>query len=190
VIKKLLAIVVLVMVASLSIAGCTNSTNSTNSTNNPATSPAPQAHDPTLEKLIDAYKQEIYGNQSTTVSTWEVTWNNATSANILFTFETSGNGSFGLTATVSVNDTVRSFPTTQDATSFLTAFDKANYSLRSSDYTSDPTSNAYYNAIGHYPSVYNAYSYTQRGILGASEKVYVVTQYDNVINVADASATL
>jgi len=186
-IKKLLAIVVLVMVASLSIAGCTNSTNSTN---NPATSPAPQAHDPTLEKLIDAYKQEINGNQSTTVSAWNVTWNNATSANILFTFDTSGNSSFGLTATISVNDTVRSFPTTQDATSFLTAFDKANYSFRSTDYTSDPTSNAYYNATGHYPSVYKAYSYTERGILGASEKVYAVTQYDNVINVANASATL
>lgn len=110
--KKVVAIMVLVMVASLSIAGCTNSTN------NPATSPTPQGHDPTLEKLIDAYKQEIDGNQSTTLSTWNVTWNNATSANILFTFETSGNGSFGLTATVSVNDTVRSFPTTQDATSF------------------------------------------------------------------------
>jgi len=183
-IKKLLAIVVPVMVASLSIAGCTNSTN------NPATSPTPQAHDPTLEKLIDAYKQEIYGNQSTTVSTWSVTWNNATSANILFTFETPGNGSFGLTAAVSVNDTVRSFPTTQDATSFLTAFDKANYSFRSRDYTSDPTSNAYYNATGLYPSVYKAYSYTERGILGASEKVYAVTQNDNGINVANASATL
>ena len=183
-IKKLLAITMLVMVASLSIAGCTNSTN------NPATSPTPQTHDPTLEKLIDAYKQEIYGNQSTTVSTWDVTWNNATSANILFTFETSGNASFGLTATVSVNDTVRSFPTTQDATSFLTAFDKTKYSVRSTDYTSDPTSNAYYNATGHYPSVYNAYSYTQRGMLGASEKVYAVTQYDNVINVVKGSATL
>jgi hypothetical protein len=182
--KKLLAIMVLAMVASLSIAGCTNNTN------NPATSPTPQAHDPTLEKLIDAYKQEIYGNQSTTVSTWDVTWNNATSANILFTFETSGNASFGLTATVSVNDTVRSFPTTQDATSFLTAFDKTNYSFRSTDYTSDPTSNAYYNATGHYPSVYKAYSYTERSILGASEKVYAVTQYDNVIDVANASATL
>ena len=183
-IKKLVAIVVLVMVASLSIAGCTNSTN------NPATSPAPQAHDPTLEKLIDAYKQEINGNQSTTISAWDVTWNNATSANILFTFKTSTNSSFGLTATASVNDTVRSFPTTQDATSFLTAFDKANYSLRSTDYTSDPTSNAYYNATGHYPSVYIAYSYTEKGILGASEKVYTLTQYDNVINVANASATL
>jgi hypothetical protein len=183
-IKKLLAIVVLVMVASLSIAGCTNSTN------NPATSPTPQAHDPTLEKLIDAYKQEINGNQSTTISAWNVTWNNATSANILFTFDTSGNSSFGLTATVSVNDTVRSFPTTQDATSFLTAFDKANYSFRNTDYTSDPTSNTYHNATGHYPSVYKAYSYTERGILGASEKVYAVTQYDNVINVANASATL
>ena len=183
-IKKLLAITVLVMVASLSIAGCTNSTN------NPATSPTPQAHDPTLEKLIDAYKQEIYGNQSAAVKTWNVTWNNETSANILFTFNTATNSSFGLTATVSVNDTVRSFPTTQDATSFLTAFDKANYSVRSTDYTSDPTSNAYHNATGHYPSVYNAYSYTERGILGASENVYAVTQYDNIINVANVSATL
>jgi hypothetical protein len=182
--KKLLAIVVLVIVASLSIVGCTSNTNT------PSTSPTPQAHDPTLEKLIDAYKQETNGNQSTTISAWNVTWNNATSANILFTFETSGNGSFGLTATVSVNDTVRSFPTTQDATSFLTAFDKANYSFRNTDYTSDPTSNAYYNATGHYPSVYRAYSYTEGGIPGASENVYAVTQYDNVINVANASATL
>jgi hypothetical protein len=183
-IRKLLAIIVLVMIASLSIVGCTNSTN------NPATSPTPQAHDPTLEKLIDAYKQEIYGNQSTTVSSWNVTWNNATSANILFTFETSGNSSFGLTATVSVNDTVRSFPTTQDATDYLTAFGTGNYSFRSTDHTSDPTSNAYHNATGHYPNVYVAYSSTEKGILGASEEVYTVTQNDNVINIANASATL
>ncbi|MGZ4927512.1 MAG: hypothetical protein ACXV76_04435 [Halobacteriota archaeon] len=182
--KKVVALMVLVMVASLSIAGCTNSTN------NPATSPTPQAHDPTLEKLIDAYKQEISGNQSTTVSTWNVTWINATSANILFTFATAGTGSLGLTATVSVNDTVRFFPTTQEATSFLTAFDKTNYSVRSTDYTSDPTRNAYYNATGHYPSVYKAYSYTESGMLGASEKVYAITQYDNVINVLKGSATL
>jgi hypothetical protein len=159
-IKKLLAIVVPVMVASLSIAGCTNSTN------NPATSPTPQAHDPTLEKLIDAYKQEIYGNQSTTVSTWSVTWNNATSANILFTFETSGNGSFGLTAAVSVNDTVRSFPTTQDATSFLTAFDKANYSFRSRDYTSDPPATPITTQLG-FIQAFTKPTHIQRGVYSA-----------------------
>jgi uncharacterized lipoprotein YajG len=48
--KKLAAIIVLVVVASLSFAGCTTTTNNT------ATSPSPQAHDATLEKYVNVVK--------------------------------------------------------------------------------------------------------------------------------------
>jgi ABC-type Fe3+-citrate transport system substrate-binding protein len=54
-IKKLLAIIVLMMVASLSVAGCTSNTNNT------ATSPS-STHDALLEKLVNASKQYVYGN--------------------------------------------------------------------------------------------------------------------------------
>lgn len=175
----------LVVLGTVAAAGCTNNTN------NAATSPTAQAHDPALEKLVDAYKQEIYENASTTVRAWDVTWNNATSATVLFTIETSGsNSSFGLSATISVNDTARAFATTQDATNFLNAFDKTNYSLRRTDYASDPASEAYYNSTRRYPSAYKAYSYTESGILGVSMKEYAVTQYDNIINEANARVTL
>ena len=173
------------ILGTVAAAGCTNNAN------NAAISPSSQAHDATLEKLVDAYKREIYENASTTVRAWDVTWNNATSVTTLFTVETSGNNSsFGFGATISVNDTVRIFPTTQNATNFLNTFDKTNYSLRSTDYTSDPTSEAYHNATGHYPSVYKAYSYTESGTLGVSMTEYAVTQYDNIINEANARATL
>jgi len=58
VVKKLLGILALVMIASLSVCGCTTTTN-----NNAATSP-PTTHDALLEKLVNATKEEVYGNAS------------------------------------------------------------------------------------------------------------------------------
>jgi hypothetical protein len=90
---------------------------------------------------------------------------------------------------VDVNSAFMSFPTTQDATNFLNVFNKTNYSLTSTDYASD-TSHIYYNATGHAPSVYKAYTYTEGSILGGSVKVHELTQFDNVIQIGTATATL
>jgi outer membrane murein-binding lipoprotein Lpp len=175
-IKKLLAIMVLVMVASLSVAGCTSNTNNT------ATSPSSttaSTHDALLEKLVNATQQYVYGNASNTVQAWQVTWNNDTSVTILETVK--GNVS-GTNLTVSSNGTIMSFPTTQDATNYLNAFDKTNYSLTSTNYTSDSGSHIYANVTGHVPSVYADYSYTEGSIL-SSLKVHELIQLDNIIQI-------
>jgi hypothetical protein len=176
-IKKLLAIMVLVMVASLSVAGCTSNTNNT------ATSPS-STHDALLEKLVNATKQYVYGNASNTVQAWDVTWNNGTSVTILETVK--GNFS-GTNLTASSNATVISFPTTQDATNYLNAFDKTNYSLTSTNYTSDSSSHAYFNITGHNPSVYMDYSYTEGSIL-SSMKLHEIIQTDNIIELTTVTA--
>ncbi|MFZ0926606.1 MAG: hypothetical protein WCE82_10185 [Halobacteriota archaeon] len=177
-VKKLLVILVLVMIASLSVCGCTTTTN-----NNPATSP-PTTHDALLEKLVNATKEEVYGNASYTVQSWDVTWNNATSVTILGTVEETSAG-----ITVAANSTFMSFATTLDATNFLNVFNKTNYSLTSTDYASD-TSHIYYNATGHAPSVYKEYTYTEGSILGGFVKVHELIQYDNTIQMGTATATL
>ncbi|MGA3198002.1 MAG: hypothetical protein ABSD89_01130 [Halobacteriota archaeon] len=177
-VKKLLVIPVLVMIASLSVCGCTTTTN-----NNTATSP-PTTHDPLLEKLVNATKEEVYRNASYTVQSWDVTWNNGTSVTILGTVEETSTG-----ITVAANSTFMSFPTTLDATNFLNVFNKTNYSLTSTDFASD-TSHIYYNATGHAPSIYKEYTYTEGSILGGSVKVHELIQYDNIIQMGTATAIL
>ncbi len=172
-IRKLLAIMVLVMVASLSVAGCTSNTNNT------ATSPS-STHDALLEKLVNASKQYVYGNASNTVQAWDVTWNNGTSVTILETVKINSNGT---NVTASSNATVMSFPTTQDATNYLNSFDKTNYSLTSTNYTSDSGTHVYSNVTGHDPSVYKDYSYTEGSIL-SSLKEHEIIQLDNFIEMA------
>ena len=177
-VKKLFVILMLVTIASLSVCGCTTTTN-----NNTVTSP-PMTHDALLEKLVNATKEEVYRNASYTVQTWDVTWNNGTSVTVLGTGEETSTG-----ITAAANSTFMSFPTTQDATNFLNVFNKTNYSLTSTDYASD-TSNIYYNATGHAPSVYKEYTYTEGSVLGGSFKVNELIQFDNVILMGTATATL
>jgi outer membrane murein-binding lipoprotein Lpp len=183
-IKKLLAIIVLVMVTSLSIAGCTTTNNTTQTSS--ATPTAAAQHDALLEKFVNAMKQDVYGNASNKIQAWDVTWNNGTSVTIL---ETAKESSAGFNTTISGNSTMMSFRTTQDATNYLNAFDKTNYSLTSTDYANDSTSHIYYNATGYYPSVYKEYSYTEGSILSGSAKLHYLTQYDNIIQMLTATVS-
>ena len=182
-IKKLLAIMVLVMVASLSVAGCTSNTNNT------ATSPSSMAstHDALLEKLVNATQQYVYESASNTVQAWQVTWNNDTTVTILETVQANTSGT---NVTASSNATIMSFPTTQDATNYLNAFDKTNYSLTSTNYTSDSGSHIFSNVTGHVPSVYKDYSYTEGSILTGPIKVHEIIQLDNIIEIETTTATL
>jgi hypothetical protein len=182
-IKKLLALMVLVMVASLSVAGCTSNTNNT------ATSPSSttaSTHDALLEKLVNTFKQEESGNASNTVQAWDVTWNNGTSVIVLETLKES---SSGINVTVAANHTFMSFPTTQDATNYLNAFDKTNYSLTSMDYQNSSSTHVYTKATGHDPSVYVEYTYTEGSLLAGSVTVHELIQYDNVIQMTRATIT-
>jgi len=175
-IRKLFAVIVLMTVASLSVCGCATTTTNT------ATSPSP-THDPLLENLVDATKQEADGNASYSVQAWNVIWNNDSSVTILATFEETSTG-----IPVAANSTFVSFPTTQDATNYLNAFNKTSYGLTSTDQSD--ASLIYYNATGHAPSVYKEYTYTDGSILGGSVGVYELMQYDNIIQIGTATATL
>jgi len=168
--------------------GCTNISN-TNTCNTgpgaPSTSPTP---DPVLEKIVNVTQQHVYGNSSVTVQAWNVTWNNDTSVTILTTVTGSFNGT---NATASDNETLLSFPATQDATNFLNAFDKTNYSLTSTNYSSDVSaSGTYGNATGHVPSVYKDYSYGEGSILTGSYREYSIAQLDNIIEIAKITITV
>jgi type IV pilus biogenesis protein CpaD/CtpE len=50
--KKVAAVIALLMVATLSVSGCTSTTNTTTNT----TSPSPTTHDAVLERFVTAYK--------------------------------------------------------------------------------------------------------------------------------------
>ena len=163
--------------------GCTTTSNTASPS--PSTSPSSTTHDPLLEKFVNVTQQATYNNASNSVQAWNVTWNNGTSVTILATVISNFSGT---SATVSANVTLLSFPTTQDATNFLNAFDKTNYSLTSTNYSSSGSGD-YYNVTGHYPGVYKQYSYTEGSAL-TGIKGYELIQYDNIIQIVKATGTL
>jgi len=77
-VKPITAIAVLLLVvASLLVAGCTsNNTSTTNQT--PTSSTA--THDTFLEKYLGVYKNGTYSDNNLTVKAYEVTWINSTAA--------------------------------------------------------------------------------------------------------------
>src|SRR5665811_148701 len=140
--KPITAIIVLLLVvASLSVAGCTNNTTNT------ATSPSAQAHDATLEKYVNVTKQTEYGNKTKEVLAWLVTWNNDSSVSILETVKNRTDNS-----SVSSNSTLNIFESTQDATNYLKGLDKSDYSLISTSFKK-ADAQTLNNVTGHVPSV-------------------------------------
>ena len=173
--KPITAIIVLLLVvAALLVAGCTNNTTNT------ATSPSAQAHDATLEKYVNVTKQAEYGNKTKEILAWLVTWNNDSSVTILETVKNRTDNS-----SVSGNTTLINFQSNQDATNYLNAFDKSDYSLISTSFkTSDaPTLK---NVTGHVPSVYAEYLKTEGSIFDLTYKATVLMQYDNIIAIQSA----
>jgi type IV pilus biogenesis protein CpaD/CtpE len=179
-IKKLLAIIVLVTVASLSVAGCTT-TNNANQTPSATSSAAPSAatqHDAFLEKYLTAYKAAKYSDTGQHVQAWKLDWINSTSARVQFTvFNISEN------TTVNSDGTMMVFQTTQDATNYVNGMNLTAYSLASTEYTGS----VFQNATGHTPQVYREYTYTEGSILNISQYVvHGITQGDNIVYVQTA----
>jgi hypothetical protein len=172
-IKKLLAIIVLVMVASLSVAGCTTTNNTTQTSS--ATPSAATQHDAFLEKYLTVYKAAQYSDTGQHVQAWELDWINSTSARAQFTvFNISEN------MTVNSDGTMMVFPTTQDATNYVNAMNLTAYSLASTEYTGA----VFQNATGHAPQVYREYEYTEGSLLNISQYVaHGITQGDNLVYV-------
>lgn len=183
----LVAVIVLAMIASLSVAGCTSSVS--NQSGGQASPSVTSQHNATLERFANALRQDAYGNPSNTVRTWDVTWNNDTNVTVLFDILASGTGNASANGTSSGTNTMLIFPTTQDATNFLDAFNKTDYHAGYADYKSSSTSSDYYNATGHYPSVYKDYTYINGSISSGSAKAYVIEQFDNIVLLGKSNMT-
>ena len=171
--KKLLVIFAIVIVASLSVAGCTTTSNTTNNTNQ-TTSAA--AHNATLEKYLAAYKSVYSSDTNESLQAWQLTWINSTSANLLETV---------LNKTTNVTDawveTIMLFPTTQDATNYVNAMNLTAYSLAS---TESQSGGLYQNVTGHAPQIYKQYEYSEGSVLLGDYKLHEILQLDNIVTVA------
>jgi hypothetical protein len=165
--KPLTAIAVLLLVvASLLVAGCTTSTT-TNTNQTPSATTSTATHDALLEKYIAADKNDSSSVGNVTV--WEVTWTNGTSAHVDFIIKAQ-------TATVTGNETFIAFPTTQDATQYLNAMNKTGYNLTSAEFSG--SGGPYQNSTGHAPQVYKYYSMSE------GQTLHGIRQEDNIITVS------
>jgi len=170
--KSITAITVLLLVvASLLVAGCTSSTTNQTPTLSTAT------HDAFLENYLAGIKNVSYADKGLSYKAWEVTWINNTSARLEDT-------SLNKTTNTTVNEvaTFTIFPTAQDATNYLNTLNKTAYSLASTDASS---AKGYQNVTGHAPQVYKAYQWNEGNPLNLSEfKVHAIIQYDNIVKIA------
>ena len=134
--------------------------------------------------MVNATKQRFFGNFGNSVQAWDVTWNNGTNVTILDTRTynvTIGNATIGSTSVAS-NETMLSFPTTQDATNFLNAFDKSSHGLENDTNYANGPMGLYLNVTGHAPSVYKYY-YNGDGISPNNWSSWSLTQMDNIIQI-------
>ena len=150
--KPITAILVLVLVvASLLVSGCTTST--TNQTPTPSTT----THDALLEKFLAAYKDIEYSNTSQQVNAWELDWINSTSVRLQFAELTKPSNYTNETTAYDATFTV--FPTSQDATNYVNAMNTTAYSLYSTVYTDSDSGLAYQNVTGHAPQIFKGYEW-------------------------------
>jgi len=171
--KPITAITVLLLVvASLSVAGCTsNTTSNTNQT--PSATSSTTTHDAFLEKYITADKNDTsnYGN----LTSWKVTWINGTSARVEWM---TVNKTENQTRTSTVTETYILFPTTEDATNYLNAMNKTGYNFTTSNYSYNPP---YKTVTGSDPVVFKLYTRAEQ-LQNMSMSFYYIRQQDRLID--------
>jgi hypothetical protein len=171
--KKLLAISMLVIVGSLSIAGCTINLNTPSSPTATPT-PTPSGHNAVLEQTLTS-RQAMYANEPKipgyTANT-TVVWNNDNSVTILHAQVNDTTKRTWLD-----NETLIAFPTTQDATNYVNGLDKSNYTLVDASYNKDKT---YVTPVvlGHDPQTYQFWMYQEPT---SPNELYEIFQWENVV---------
>ncbi len=176
--RPIAAIVVFsLVVASLSVAGCTTSTTSTTNQTSSASTASSTATHAFLEQYLAAYKTSRYANNSTeSVKAWELTWINSTSARVgRTTLNKTTNNTWSYVDIISV------FPTSDAATDYLNAMNKTAYSLTSTEYPNVGTG-AYWNVTGHAPQIYKQYEWNEGAPSNISAYTYhELLQLDNIV---------
>ncbi|MGZ4933312.1 MAG: hypothetical protein ACXV49_02270 [Halobacteriota archaeon] len=169
-IKKVAIAIFILIIASLSVAGCTSPLN----TGSPSSSQTAPTHDAFLEKYVPNYKKSLQENY--TVKAWDVTWKNSTTAHLEYALQNKTTNS-----TLSYTEDIIAFPSTDAATSYLNS-QRAGYSLYSTIYT---PSGAYQRTAGHVPTVFKQYQ-KHTGETYLNYTLYDLGQLDNLVTIGTA----
>jgi len=162
--KPITAIAVLLLVvASLSVAGCTIIPTSSTTT-----------HDAFLEQYLATYKNVSYSDFSRYITAWDLAWINSTSARLQYTYFNNSDN-----ATWNYDERIIVFPTSQAATQYLDAMNNTAYRLCSTEYAGG---GAYQEITGHAPQIYKDYTYNEGNPLNISEyRLHEIEQLDNIV---------
>ena len=172
--KKLVAVVTLAMLVTLSVAGC-----STNTTNTASVSPSTtQGHDVVLSTIVQAIHDAPPGNG--TLVDWKVTWRNDTTVTI--NSSTKGVSLGSQNYTLFSNRTFYRFSSNDDATEFVGSYNITGFALVSTNYTAG---GPYENATGHAPTLYRDY----QKILSNKPTIDVI-QLDNYVEIRSSTSAL
>ncbi len=164
---KSTGVVLLVAVMSLAVAGCTSSFDHPS----PSASSA-SLHDAALENYLNALKQSE--QQNYTITAWNVSWKNSTTAELDFTAQKQTAAS-----NTSINTKVEliHFASPDAATDYIHGLNKTGYSLASSVYENG---GAYERARGHAPSIFKEYQ-KNSGESFFTISVDKIAQYDDIV---------
>jgi hypothetical protein len=177
--KTIAAIAVLLLVvASLVVSGCTVSTTS-NTTPTPSATPSTATHDAFLEKFLAEFKSRAYADEDYSIKAWDLTWINSTSARLEMAMEENTTTSSNTINTIMI---FTAFPTTQDATNHLNTMNKTGYSLVSTECSNGSNGGAYQDATGHAAQTCKDYKRTEGDSSSFSTyREYHIYQLDNLI---------
>jgi hypothetical protein len=168
--EKLAAIVVFLMIVSLSVAGCTKI-----STTAPAAQPGQQ-----LAQYLENYNTTLKSEHPNNLTAWLVTPINNTSAQIQDAWTDAASSTSAANITYSENVTVMRFSSPDEATSYVNGHN-AGYRLVATSYPSKFSPEASQRAKGNATTAYTIYT-TGNGI-GAPSKQIV--QIDQLVWVGD-----
>jgi hypothetical protein len=164
--KKLAAIVALLIIASLSVAGCTKTTTTTA----PGTPPNEQ-----LAQYIEKYNTTLKSEHPNNLTAWLVTPINGSSAKIQDAWTDAASNASGANITYSENVTVMRFGSPSEATTYVNN-QNAGYRLVATSYPSKLSPEASQRAKGNATTTYAIYT-TGNGIGAPSKQIVLIDQF-------------
>jgi len=163
--------IALMLVTAVCIAGCAS-----------PSSLSPTTHDAVLERFVTAYKgylTDVPSTENGTITDWQVTWSNSTTANIHATARYTQTN-----AKVTYNRTVTNFSSTDAATAYLRSYNLTGYALSN---TTTERGNVSETALGHPLTILKVYAKTS-----GEERTWrtiEVEQADSLVIVTDSTVT-
>jgi len=165
--EKLAVIVVLILIASLSVAGCTKSKTTTTE---PATQPDQQ-----LAQYIEKYNTTLKSEHPNNLTAWLVTPINGTSAQIQDAWTDAASSTSAANITYSENVTVMRFSSPNEATTYVNGHN-AGYRLVATSYPSKFSPEASQRAKGNATTAYAIYT-TGNGVGAPSKQIVLIDQF-------------